>query len=206
MTSHDGLRQLLARFRIPEGGEAGLALLGYLELLKKWGRRMSLTGSPEWPTLGPMFEEAFKAATLYPEHPRRHLDLGSGAGFPSLPVRILRPEMALDLVEARGKKAIFLETAATSLGLTGVRVHNQRIDEFLGSQPGTSWDTVGWKAIRLSDDDLGAVLQRAPGEIWVFHGDRFPGDESAILRSYRLANREPSPGRDSSYISVFRRV
>jgi len=57
------------------------------------------------------------------------IDIGSGAGFPGLPIKIVRPALQLTLLEATGKKARFLELAVRSLGLTGVAVVQGRAEE-----------------------------------------------------------------------------
>ncbi|MBI2913704.1 MAG: 16S rRNA (guanine(527)-N(7))-methyltransferase RsmG [Chloroflexi bacterium] len=57
------------------------------------------------------------------------IDIGSGAGFPGLPIKIVRPGLALTLVEATGKKAEFLERLVQRLGLAGVRVVHARAEE-----------------------------------------------------------------------------
>ena len=57
------------------------------------------------------------------------IDIGAGAGFPGLPMRILRPDLTLTLVEATGKKAAFLERLIERLGLTGVTVAKARAEE-----------------------------------------------------------------------------
>jgi len=57
------------------------------------------------------------------------IDIGSGAGFPGLPIKIVRPELALTLVEATGKKADFLERLVQKLGLAGVTVVRARAEE-----------------------------------------------------------------------------
>jgi 16S rRNA (guanine527-N7)-methyltransferase len=57
------------------------------------------------------------------------IDIGSGAGFPGLPMKIARPELQLTLLEATGKKARFLELVVDSLGLKGVTVIHGRAEE-----------------------------------------------------------------------------
>jgi 16S rRNA (guanine527-N7)-methyltransferase len=56
------------------------------------------------------------------------IDIGSGGGFPGLPIKIARPELQLTLLEANGKKAAFLRGITTELRLSGVRVLNQRAE------------------------------------------------------------------------------
>jgi len=59
----------------------------------------------------------------------RVIDVGSGAGFPGLPLKILHPHTHLTLVESVGKKAAFLEHMVQVLGLSGVEVLNERVED-----------------------------------------------------------------------------
>ena len=59
----------------------------------------------------------------------RVIDVGSGGGLPGIPLAIVRPDTAVTLLEATGKKAAFLERAATDLGLVNVRVLAMRAEE-----------------------------------------------------------------------------
>jgi len=198
-----GLRQLLVSAGISETSAAGMQLLEFLELLRKWNRQMNLTGSTDWATLGPLFDEAIWAAGRYPGGAIRHLDLGSGAGFPCVPICILRPEMALDLVEARLKRSVFLETVSSDLKLARVRIHAERITAFLERGSSRTWDIVSWKAIRIEGRDLRLLVECQPRELWVFHGRTFPGDEARILETYHLAARDPVPDREGSFLSRY---
>jgi 16S rRNA (guanine527-N7)-methyltransferase len=57
------------------------------------------------------------------------IDVGAGAGFPGLPIKIARPEVELTLLEATGKKARFLESIVAELELTGVQVAQGRAED-----------------------------------------------------------------------------
>jgi len=59
----------------------------------------------------------------------RAIDIGTGAGFPGLPIKIARPALELTLLEATGKKAAFLERLVARLGLTGVTVVQARAED-----------------------------------------------------------------------------
>ncbi|HUU45325.1 MAG TPA: 16S rRNA (guanine(527)-N(7))-methyltransferase RsmG [Acidobacteriota bacterium] len=63
--------------------------------------------------------------------PLHWLDIGSGGGFPAIPIAIFRPRDSFDLIESVAKKAFFLERASERLGLVNLRVINQRAEEFL---------------------------------------------------------------------------
>jgi 16S rRNA (guanine527-N7)-methyltransferase len=67
----------------------------------------------------------------------RVVDLGSGAGFPGLVLAAVRPDITVELVDSQVKKARFLDTTATRLGLTNVRVIQERAEQLL--------DRRGWK-------------------------------------------------------------
>jgi 16S rRNA (guanine527-N7)-methyltransferase len=56
------------------------------------------------------------------------IDVGSGGGFPGVPIKIVKPELELTLLEANGKKAAFLADLVKELGLDGVRVVNERAE------------------------------------------------------------------------------
>ncbi|MEX1196150.1 MAG: 16S rRNA (guanine(527)-N(7))-methyltransferase RsmG [Dehalococcoidia bacterium] len=57
------------------------------------------------------------------------IDIGSGAGFPGLPIKIFRPELRMTLLEANAKKAAFLERVIAELALKGVDVVNERAED-----------------------------------------------------------------------------
>jgi 16S rRNA (guanine527-N7)-methyltransferase len=114
---------------------AGLAALGlemappvlenfqlYLEELKLWNARINLTGlKTDRDIIIKHFLDSLAVLPLL-EAAASLVDLGSGAGFPGLVLKLARPPMALSLVEARQKKAAFLEYLVARLRLTGVAV------------------------------------------------------------------------------------
>lgn len=103
------------RLLIEEGRRANLTALREPEAIERrhFGESLALLDALE--SLG-----AFGSPAI---------DIGSGAGFPGLPIKIVRPSLQLTLLEATGKKARFLELAVRALGLSGVTVVHGRAEE-----------------------------------------------------------------------------
>jgi 16S rRNA (guanine(527)-N(7))-methyltransferase RsmG len=208
MRAKDGLKQLLREFGIDPDSDPGLKLQTYLSLLEKWNPRVNLTSNIAWIALEPMFREGIWAAAKYPAGFRAHLDIGSGAGFPAIILRVFNTEMELDLVESRGKKGAFLETAAWELGLTGTQVDVERLENFLAAcESGTTWDCVSWKAIRLADRDLLRLHDHMDKNslFWMFHGKEAAVEDVRTLdENFILADKQPVPGQKESFLSIYR--
>jgi 16S rRNA (guanine527-N7)-methyltransferase len=80
------------------------------------------------------FVDALTILTVLPAGTARLIDVGTGAGFPGLPLKIARPELQVTLVEATAKKAEWVRRTAAALDLTGVDVLAARAED-LGRQP-----------------------------------------------------------------------
>jgi 16S rRNA (guanine527-N7)-methyltransferase len=185
-----------------------LKLQTYLSLLEKWNPRINLTANIAWEALEPLFREGVWAAAKYPQDSRAHLDIGSGAGFPAIILRILNPEMKLELVESRGKKGAFLETVAFELGLRGTKVHIRRLEDFLATcAPEKVWDCISWKAIKLVGRDLLSLRDHTSenARFWMFHGREAAVADAGILDSEFVCDTRWSvPGQKESFLSVYR--
>jgi 16S rRNA (guanine527-N7)-methyltransferase len=127
---HDSLQSdpqaLLAAGLAALGLEPAPSLMQHLQLylaeLKLWNARINLTGLKRDRDI--IIKHFLDSLAILPflDAPASLLDLGSGAGFPGLVLKLARPSLALTLVEAREKKAAFLEYLAARLKLTDVRV------------------------------------------------------------------------------------
>ena len=114
----------------------------YLELLRKWQRRINLVANS---TLIDAWQrhilDSAQLAKFYPPNTKKILDVGSGAGFPGLVLAILGG-VEVDLVESDQRKAIFLSTVINSLSLPA-KVYNQRIEHL----PNLGADVVTARAL-----------------------------------------------------------
>lgn len=142
MKPEDLLKQGLTELDISCSEKQVRAFLTYLSELKKWNRAYNLTGLK---TDDDIIIKHFLDSLLYikalPSSPFHMADIGTGAGFPGMPVKITMPEIALTLIESSRKKAAFLRNIVRTLGLKRVAVLEERI-EHLGSEFGQSFDTI----------------------------------------------------------------
>ncbi len=116
-------------------GQVG-AFATYLEEIGRWSAHINLTALRDpGDIVRAGFLDSLACLPLIPPEARCALDVGSGAGFPGLPLKIARPDMSFTLVEASRKKATFLQHMVRQLGIGGVRVVQRRA-EALAADPG----------------------------------------------------------------------
>lgn len=98
--------------------------------LKEWNRKINLTSlSDDLDIIDKHFIDSLLLLRYEaPAYGVRVVDVGTGAGFPGLPIKICRPDIRLLLLESIGKKARFLEHMVARLGLEDVTVVNERAE------------------------------------------------------------------------------
>ena len=105
----------------------------YYRELADWNQRVNLTAIVEYEEVQVRhFLDSLTVLKALPDGPPtslRIVDVGAGAGFPGLPLKLAFPEIHLVLVESVGKKARFLEHLVDVLGLSGVEVLAKRAEE-----------------------------------------------------------------------------
>lgn len=128
--SSDTIRRAMAEFKVNVSDEQIEQIQRYMALLMKWNDAMNLTAIHDpLEILYRHFCESMFGATLLPVGGRRLADVGSGGGFPGLPLKIARPELEVCLIDSNVKKATFLAEAVRELGLLGARVLVSRYEE-----------------------------------------------------------------------------
>jgi 16S rRNA (guanine527-N7)-methyltransferase len=107
-----------------------LAFRLYREELARWSARTNLTALREpAEIIREGFLDSLACLPFVPSETCRVLDIGSGAGFPSIPLKIVRPALEVTLVEASRKKSSFLRHIVRILDLQGARVVQIRAEE-----------------------------------------------------------------------------
>jgi 16S rRNA (guanine527-N7)-methyltransferase len=156
--TQERIKELLASFIDPRSlSNQQLAQVSdYLQLLLKWNSKMNLTAVRDSEEiLTRHFGESFFAARhLLPnaDSATTAIDVGSGAGFPGLPLKIWDPGLSLTLIEANQKKAVFLREAVRSLKLARVTVLNQRAET-----AGDEADLVSLRAVEQFEKAITAA-------------------------------------------------
>ncbi|HET6145537.1 MAG TPA: 16S rRNA (guanine(527)-N(7))-methyltransferase RsmG [Candidatus Acidoferrales bacterium] len=118
----------------------------YIRLLLKWNQSISLTTVTDTDEiLSRHFGESMFAAKMTPVENCRLADVGTGPGFPGLPLKILRPSLKLTLIESNKKKCAFLREVATELRLNEVEVLPERFEQL--RPEGLAFDLVSARAL-----------------------------------------------------------
>ena len=123
-------------FNIHLTGRQVMSLITYERELMDWNQKFNLTAIREMEAIRTKhFLDSFSCVLAWKANPpTRLVDVGTGAGFPGLPLKILYPNLQLTLVESVGKKAMFCQHIVRVLGLDGVEVIQARA-ETLGQDP-----------------------------------------------------------------------
>lgn len=130
LPSPETIRHALEEFQISASDEQVLQIQQYTRILLFWNEKLNLTAIRDpLEILYRHFCESMYAAAAVPVESGRLADVGSGAGFPGLPLKIIRPDLRVFLVESNLKKATFLAEVIRELGLTGVQVLVRRYEE-----------------------------------------------------------------------------
>ena len=175
------------------GAEALLKLVDELEV---GNAQFNLTAIRD--RLGMMHKHVLDSLSLQPYlRGTRIADIGTGAGFPGLPLAIVNPGRRFTLVEATGKKARFVEQTALRLGVDNVQVEHARAENY---RPFELFDTVVARALAsLADFAAYAGHLCAPdGRLLAMKGKRPDEEISAMPKSFRVlaVHRLKVPGLD----------
>jgi 16S rRNA (guanine527-N7)-methyltransferase len=123
--------QALDLFGVHLTGRHILALLNYERLLLEWNQKHNLTAIRDTKGIRTKhFLDSFSCILSWKANPPTSLvDVGTGAGLPGIPLKILYPAMQVTLVESVGKKAKFCQHVIEKLGLEGIDVQQARAED-----------------------------------------------------------------------------
>lgn len=138
------IAELLTPF-LPSAALTQLQLLSistYIDLLLRWNARVNLTAirDPRQIVARHFGESLFAARHLFPDpglESAAVIDLGSGAGFPGIPIKIWAPHLLVTLIESNQKKAIFLREVCRATTLTDIDIVSGRAEAYAGPPAST---------------------------------------------------------------------
>jgi 16S rRNA (guanine527-N7)-methyltransferase len=150
------------------------SISAYLALLKKWNETIPLTSvEDEREMVARHFGESIFANSVIPIGTGRLADVGSGAGFPGLPLKIAFPELRVTLLEPNIKKCAFLREVQAALAITGVETVRLRYEDF-SAQP-ASFDFICSRALggykRLLQWSRRLLAERGHVVLWLGFDD-----------------------------------
>jgi 16S rRNA (guanine527-N7)-methyltransferase len=116
------LQEGAAQVGVPLRDEQANCFTAYLKELNQWRRRINLNSRKDEQEI--IVKDFLDSLTIVKYLPLNSsvMDLGSGAGFPGIPVKIVRPDLTLLLLEATRKKVFFLKDVKRVLGLSGIEI------------------------------------------------------------------------------------
>jgi 16S rRNA (guanine527-N7)-methyltransferase len=184
---------------LPDGVCGQLAI--YLELILKWNARMNLTAirEPEEIVRRHFGESLF--AGIHLGMCGTLLDYGSGAGFPGIPMQLLRPDVRVTLAESQGKKAAFLREAVRELGLD-TEVWGGRVADM---GPERQFDVVALRAVDGMVEAVREASVRAEGRVMILSTEAGL-DAVGALEGFERAGRIALPESTNGVLEILRRV
>lgn len=168
----------------------------YVDLLVKWNSRVNLTAvrAPEEVVRRHFGESLFAARNLVTDDCTiSAADVGSGAGFPGIPLKIYAPQSQLTLIESLGKKATFLREVIRHLRLTDINVFQGRAEKW-----GKTADLVTLRAVEKFETVLpaAAALVRPEGRLALLIGeDQVEAAQKLVPGTWSESKRIPESSK-----------
>ena len=145
----------------------------HYRMLQRWNPKINLTRISSLEDIVRFhYCESLYLGSYLPARPLRIVDIGSGAGFPGIPVAIYRSDCEVDLVESHQRKAVFLREATRKL--SNVRVLAKRADDLVGS-----YDWMISRAVR--SEDVFKLNLASNIAVLGSEGEKLPWGESRAL-------------------------
>jgi 16S rRNA (guanine527-N7)-methyltransferase len=172
----------------------------YLKLIQKWNARMNLTAirEPEEMVRRHFGESLFLGARVGACDTL--LDFGAGAGFPGVPVQLLRPDVQVTLAESQGRKAAFLREVVRELGLRS-EVWAGRVEAM---PAGRQFDVVAMRAVENMEIALEEGAARARERLLIL-GTAGGAGSPVAGAGFRSVETVVLPGLDAGILLVARR-
>jgi 16S rRNA (guanine527-N7)-methyltransferase len=208
----------IAKLLEPFLGEDSLAqsqlqnISTYIDILQRWNARVNLTAirDPDEIVTRHFGESLFAARHLFPKHSAHAAsaalkavqvaDVGSGAGFPGIPIKLWAPETSLTLIESNHKKATFLREVTRALTLTNINIQNSRVESLSGKK----FNVVTLRAVEHFESTLpiAASLLNRNGRLAILIGSSQLPTAQTIVSSIHWRKPVAIPGSNARILLV----
>ncbi len=190
------INEVLKPYGVLPAPEIAAGIKNYIELLLKWNKSVSLTTVTKVDQiLAFHFGESLFALPMLPVEKSRLADVGSGAGFPGIPLAMVRPSLDVTLIEPNAKKFAFLSEVIRQLSLPNVSAVRGRTDDLQSSNG--RFEIVTARAVGQFSDLIGWTKDRitSGGKLILWVGDE---DAKKIISDKRFEWDSPVriPGTD----------
>lgn len=154
------------------------ALMHYLSLMEKWNKAYNLTAIRALDEM--VIYHLLDSLAIHPWlKGDRHLDIGTGAGLPGIPLAIAYPHQPFTLLDSNGKKVRFLQEVKRQLGLANVEIIYSRAEDY---RPLPVFDTIISRAVSSVEQLITWTKHLiAKQGIWLSMKGRYPDDELNAL-------------------------
>lgn len=205
---------LLAEQNLPLSNQQKEQFERYFELLVEWNEKINLTAITDkeevylkhfYDSIAPILQG------LIPNETIKLLDIGAGAGFPSLPMKILYPELDVTIIDSLNKRINFLQLLAQELDLNGVHFYHGRAEDFAQDKNfRAQYDFVTARAARMQVlSELTIPYLKVGGKLLALKASNAPEEllEAKHALNLLFSKVEDNlsyalPNRDPRYITV----
>ncbi len=204
----ESLREFSAELAIPIPDSAIPLFSTYFNELKRWNEAINLTAiNDDREILVKHFIDSIAGAKVIDNKSENDLlDIGAGAGFPTLPLKFVRPDLSVELLEPSEKKGSFLRYMIGSLGLRQVTVATAKLEDYVERRADRrAFDYIVVRAFKV--DGFGRLLMgllKPGGKVVLYRAERVRrGFDLAGLALVEEVEYELPSGYGHRVLSVF---
>lgn len=150
----------------------------YLGELKKWNKAINLTAiDDDREILAKHFIDSIYGLKVIDINSEIELlDVGAGAGFPALPLKFVRPQLSVELLEPSEKKGAFLRYVVGSLGLQNVTVTTAKLEDYAGRGNAQGrFDYIVVRAFKVDQFGMAlSTLLKQDGKLVLYRAEKVP--------------------------------
>jgi 16S rRNA (guanine(527)-N(7))-methyltransferase RsmG len=196
------LETALAEFGIEELSASQLEQLNkHYSMMCRWNRHLNLTRITELVEAARRHYAESLWGGRFIGDARSMLDIGSGAGFPAVPLAVLRADILVTAIEVNQKKALFLNEVRDALGLANFQVVNGRIEDL----DWTSQDLLTSRALDRAEEILTevAIQLRAPQRLMLYCASALADRVNGHLAQGYKEERHAIPQSEARLVALY---